>query len=289
MKITKPTFKKLEWLLKSAEFKKRPLKVGARMVLWEWYRYFNKDIRYKYDDRFDVILRPNEGVSRLVYYFGVSEPELFSFYAGYLAEGMTVLDVGANIGLHSLFMANRVGIRGKVYAFEPCKNIFGRLQKHVSMNTGITIECINCAVGREPGSVVFHENINDTSRSYVSKSSEVVDPGTVVALDSIDSFIQRNGITSVDLLKVDVEGFENDVIQGSMECLKKLKIKVLQIELDNQSLSRNSSNTSDIVRALYGFNYCMAKWNSTAKKFEAVSDSQSSEYNTFFVARAMLV
>ena len=285
MKLSVFKLSKLQWLFSHDAARKRPVRTIWRLINWEFIRIFNRTIESRYDETFDITLVPHEGASRLAYYFGVSEPELFAFYEAFLKPGMTVVDAGANIGLHTLFFAKRVGPEGRVYAFEPGQSAFDRLQSHVKRNQLTNVRCFHCALGADEGTVAIAENPQDNSRNFVVESS----PGKIgtknVALRSLNQVLAEESVVRVDFLKLDVEGFESEVLKGARSYLEKHRIRVLQLELDDLGLGRSGSNSTDICDTLFGYGYHRAEWSQKHDRF--VSASKNS-FNTFFVPESEL-
>ncbi|MCS7277581.1 MAG: FkbM family methyltransferase, partial [Aquificaceae bacterium] len=73
-------------------------------------------------------------------------------FLSHLREGMTVLDIGANIGFYALHFARKVGPSGKVYAFEPVPEFFERLKEHIALNNMTNIFPIHVALSDQKGS-----------------------------------------------------------------------------------------------------------------------------------------
>ena len=80
----------------------------------------------------------NEGIDLAIYLFGRFEPGTIKLYDTYVKEGDIVLDIGANIGSHTLPLALKVGDSGKVYAFEPTRFAFQKLEANVGLNPCLT-------------------------------------------------------------------------------------------------------------------------------------------------------
>jgi hypothetical protein len=72
-------------------------------------------------------------------------------FVSHLREGMTVMDVGANLGLYSLLISRAVGPSGKVYAFEPVPEIFARLKEHIALNNATNVIPVPIALSDEKG------------------------------------------------------------------------------------------------------------------------------------------
>lgn len=278
LSVFKPS--KLQWLFSHDVARKHPLRTVWRLMNWEFIRIFNRTVEGRYDKTFDITLVPHEGASRLAYYFGVSEPELFGFYDDFLKPGMTVVDAGANIGLHTLFFAKRVGPEGRVYAFEPGQTAFDRLQSHVKRNQLSNVRCFHCALGASEGVVSIVENCQDNSRNFVEQSSPVMTGAQNVVLCSLDQFLEEQGVARVDFLKIDVEGFEPQVLEGASTYLRQQSIRVLQLELDDSSLARSGYTAAQVGNMLHDAGYRCAEWSYQSRSFRSANKAS---FNTFFV------
>lgn len=272
---------KLRWLFSHEVCRKHPLRTCWRLVCWELVRLTNGRLSYRYDDDFQITLLPNEGASRLTYYFGVSEPELFRVYDEFLKPKMTIVDAGANIGLHSLFFSKRVGEEGKIYAFEPGKKIFKRLTENIRNNQVTNIEGLCLALGANQGSAEVVENEEDTSRTFLRSSFSNGAEMPTVTVETLDAFAKVRRLERIDFLKIDVEGFESEILAGALNLLARQAIKIIQIELDECSLERAGSEKSAVVSLLINKGYRLCQWHSPTKKFV---HSTKEMYNSFFVA-----
>lgn len=119
-----------------------------------------------------------------------------------LHSGMTVVDVGANIGYHTLFFAHHVGSRGSVIAFEPDPRNLRELRMNCDANNLSQVSVIEAAVGDRTGTIGFRPGLNGT----VDESSD-----QSVQITTIDAALTDE---SVDFVKIDVEGFEMSVLRG---------------------------------------------------------------------------
>jgi FkbM family methyltransferase len=129
--------------------------------------------------------------------------------------GMIVVDVGANIGVYSRFLAGLVGVTGKVIAFEPAADNFTRLWDNVAALP--QVEPVHGAVGSRTGDIVLFESdkLNVDHRAYPTTENRREVKVPCWALDDYISPDRR-----VDLVKIDVQGFELSVLRGAARVLK---------------------------------------------------------------------
>src|SRR3989344_5453898 len=120
-----------------------------------------------------------------------------------IKQGDTIIDVGANVGYHTLLMAKLVG-GGKVYAFEPEPKAFGLLSKNIKQNGYKNVVLINKGLGEKEQVLDLYLNPkNAAGHSLIKRDNWQKQPVEIIALDD---FLPKN--TKVDFIKVDVEGAE---------------------------------------------------------------------------------
>ena len=160
--------------------------------------------------------------------------------------GHTVVEVGANIGAHTVPLAQWVGTTGKVIAFEPQRVVFQTLCANVALNNLLNVHCLQQAVGSEPGSIVVPHIDYQSENNFGGLGLGSFTRGESVPLVTIDSL----NLTACHFLKLDVEGMERDAILGARETLEKFK-PVLYVENDRKDQS------DALVRTLDEFGYAM--------------------------------
>lgn len=185
-------------------------------------------------------------VSR-VYIIGVSMgwmrkkyPELF-FLKKVIQPGNTVLDIGANLGYYSFFMSYTAGKNGKVYAVEPVPLFAEIWKKNLNKLKVKNYQLSNCALGIEPKPAVKMSIpvVNGVVRHGLTKVEEEGDAQTPTAMSfevemkNGDALIQELGVTQLDFIKCDVEGFEQYVIPSLRNTISN-NLPVLQIELSGE-------------------------------------------------------
>jgi FkbM family methyltransferase len=156
----------------------------------------------------------------------VYEPDVWPLLMSEIKPGDCIADVGAHMGLYSLAMANRVGPHGRVVAFEPDVNSYSLLQSHITLNhLEDRIQPVQAAVGAGNGAVFF--DAAGVTGHVTTIATETSNSVNCVTLDSI--FPEQR----LDILKIDVEGYEEQVLNGSIRLLsdERRKPRVIYIEV----------------------------------------------------------
>jgi len=170
----------------------------------------------------------------------VYEPDVWARVMSAVAPGKVVVDVGAYVGLYTVAFAQRVGPTGRVYSFEPDPRNCAVLRKHIVLNNvSERVEVHQMAVGEKDGFVPF--TAGRDSQSVVGANSSTAETVRMARLDTI----LPSG--RIDVLKVDVEGFEENVLKGAEVLLsdKKRKTWVIFVEVHpyNWHLCGTTSNS----------------------------------------------
>lgn len=137
-----------------------------------------------------------------------------------IKPGMTVLDVGANIGTHALAFSYMVGSIGKVLAFEPQRHIFHILAGNVALNSIQNIWCYYNAVSNEHGIIKVKQL--DFEASYNFGALQLEDGANLDIFEEVPTIlIDDLLLNSCGLIKADVEGMEEKVLRGAAQTIKK--------------------------------------------------------------------
>jgi FkbM family methyltransferase len=169
----------------------------------------------------------------------------------FVRPGMVAVDVGANIGVYTRFLAHLVGADGAVFAFEPSQLNFGRLRDNVR-NPNVTV--IEAAVGERSGTakLFLSERANVDHRMFDSGDNRrAVD----VELVSLDEFFPAGA--QVDFIKIDVQGHEYSVIRGASRIIRENPQICCLLEFWPFGLSKAGIAPNDLVGLVteLGFTY----------------------------------
>lgn len=141
-----------------------------------------------------------------------------------------IIDVGANIGNHTLFF-KKSWPGTTVYSFEPQLEIFHQLKKNLELNGVTVLGCFNKAVGNKigRGKIIYNGQVeNNTGATRIDYD----DSGSFDVI-SLDDFIENHPQDRIDLIKIDVEGFELKVLEGMKKIIKKHNPYIWIEVLDN--------------------------------------------------------
>jgi FkbM family methyltransferase len=149
------------------------------------------------------------------------------FLMNFIKSGDTIIDVGSFIGTHALAFATQVGPFGCVYAFEPNPLSYMVLKQNIIQNGYSNIIYNNVALSNKVGSLIFEDtnvdlhNPGSSSLLYVDEiSSEINSPhSSFVQTSCLDQY----AITNCRLIKIDVEGMEDKVLEGAHNLLSSIR------------------------------------------------------------------
>lgn len=183
---------------------------------------------------FKVIVHPaldnNGGLEAQIYYAGSYEAGTLYIFLKTLSSGDVCLDVGANIGLMSLHAAKLVGNSGLVYSFEPMPAVFELLKANVDLNNFNNIHTYKLALGarQETQPIYAHFAINRGGSSLVNfEGGQKIADVNVETIDNVVfSLIKRD----IKLIKIDVEGWELEVLKGARRVLSQAHAPIICVE-----------------------------------------------------------
>ena len=189
-----------------------------------------------------------------VAFSGDYEPDLSQVVRRIVKAGDRCVDVGANFGWYTTLLAKLVGPKGHVHCFEPSPRVAEILRKNISIN-GLSnqVQVTQAAVGRQAGELsLVTGNASDSGNAHLASRGEVGD--TVVAVVALDEIL-ADDFGNIAWLKIDVEGFEEPVLEGASQLLQCSPAPVLQIEVNSEALERAGSSRDAILGRLRALGY----------------------------------
>jgi len=252
-----------------------------RSLMWFFVKRRFKSIIYQFDKNIKIKLYTNRQLSRLIY-CNQFEKDEFDFINKYVKKDSVVYDIGANIGLHSLFLANHVGGEGVCYSFEPIKDTFESLNENVLLNGITNIHTFNLALSDREETLQMYKSVNGydawNSLGGLQKGENNKYDLENVKCIPLDTFLKNDsGIKKPDFIKMDTEGWELHVLKGCSDLLKNNSL-VLMIEYSKKSLTLTNTKQSDLSDYLTSLGYKLYQYDYKNNRFTLIDRQHTYEY-----------
>lgn len=206
-----------------------------------------------------------EGIDFSIYLLGAFEPRLIKAYARLIRPGACVLDIGANIGAHTLHFARLVGERGSVIAYEPTAYAYRKLLANINLNptlakvvTPLQVALVGGVDRKLAGDLVSSWPLDARAKTGPHALGSLQNTAGAVALTLDDSLRRLGALSTVDFVKLDVDGNELEVLHGA-EALMRGCRPVLFLELAPYEY-RDPRDFDALVEMLWSMEYdfCIA-------------------------------
>ncbi len=176
-----------------------------------------------------------------------------------LKPSFVFLDIGANEGYFSVIASKIVGSSGKVIAVEPQKRAQQILIKNLQLNNVKNVSIVTEAISNIKGEAVLHVSPNtNTGSSGLARATKYTLQTQIVNTITLDDLFKKEILKKVDLIKMDIEGYEYEAIVDS-NVFKEKKIKAIALEMHPVLLERRGLKSSDITRFLLDCGYIIDK------------------------------
>lgn len=197
----------------------------------------------------------NEYIGRAAYYVGDLDRKITWICERIVSPGDVTIDIGANVGLVTVWLAKLVGPTGKVHAFEPNPMLLGDLQATLRRNKLHNVEVYPVALGMSKSQLklrVPQDNVGKASlvRHENDDGCEVFE----VPVVRLSDIVAEQEIKSIKLIKIDVEGFEADVLNGAHEILSSIRPEAILFEM-NDTKNIRSLQEEPVFKILQNFGY----------------------------------
>jgi FkbM family methyltransferase len=204
----------------------------------------------------------------------------------------TVIDVGANVGVFSTYLSREVGSEGRVFAFEPVEETFWRLKETLAINRCENVNTYQIALSNKSGISTMNvfEPQYSVWNSFGRPQFGDVKPIGVekVTANTLDIFTREHGLKKIDFVKIDVEGFEKDVLEGARNLLKTRAIGSLSFEISDIPLKGGGRIAQDVFDLLASFGYTAYRYDITSDKFVGPVTDSSDDYQNFYASVSSL-
>jgi FkbM family methyltransferase len=234
-----------------------------------------------------IMLWPGNENSRQLFVTGDFEPSEMSWVAANLKDNMVFIDVGANMGIYTMFGAKLVGPGGRVLAIEPSEREFQRLSFHVAFNNLSNVTCVRLAAADEVGMAQLkvaseEKSGQNTLGEFVTESIEMLRVETV-RISPLDRVIDQHKLERVDVIKIDAEGAELRVLRGLAGSLERWRPKLL-IELAPGALAGQNTSAEELVEWLRNSRYELFEFSRSTGELEEFQSTSVQYGSKNFVA-----
>ena len=205
-----------------------------------------------------VLCRTTSLMEKSVLCLGVWEEEDSAYLDRTVQPGWTILDLGANVGLHTCRLAAQAGPTGKVFAFEPNPAAISRLRDNVKLNNFKNVQPVACGIAETPGTANLYVNEpgnpswNSTFVHNPETPKAVATPAVLRTLD--DCWQKEVGAGRVDFIKADIEGYEFAALRSGEKMLRSCRPIILS-EYCQYYAKLMSYNWGEIHRWFTGIGY----------------------------------
>lgn len=243
--ISPPLYKRVLWRLFSAHPKAKPLLVQLHKGL-------------------QIFLYPKVLNSAVPFYYGTHDPNELVLLERVVKSGQVFVDVGANMGLYSLFASRLVGETGTVLAVEPSAREYQRLLDHIALNRAHNIRARRVALAEREGTthllVATEEDSGLNSLGPFGLEGTHLERVEEVPTKRLDTLVAEEGLPRVDVIKIDVEGAEMRVLQGAQHTLQTFR-PLLIVELSDRTLRMQGATSSQVRSFLRDAGYRLYRFD----------------------------
>ncbi|MFT3738806.1 MAG: FkbM family methyltransferase [Breznakibacter sp.] len=212
----------------------------------------------------------------LQYFNGLNDFEEMGLLLHFLGKDDMFVDVGANVGVYSILASGVAGARS--IAIEPSDETAKILKRNIAINNlDGAVTHVQCVVGDHRGNISFTKGLEATNR--VTREEDETRNSELLEEDTLDNLLKSS---TPSLIKIDVEGYELNVLKGARNTLQKPGLKILLIET-NGLATKYRLNESDIFAILseHGFSPC--RYSPFSRELLPYNKEEGKQNNTIFV------
>lgn len=194
-----------------------------------------------------------EDIDSTIYFKGTFEPDTVAAIRTFVGRGDVVFDIGANIGWYTLMTSKIVGASGRVVAFEPTAWARRKLARNLKLNPALNNVSLES---------MALSDVSEAMRPIQLRASWRVfgdDAGVFnenVPVKKLDDYVAGAGISQLDVVKIDVDGYEAKVIAGASQTLSRFR-PVLIMEIGAYTVAALGDSLGPMLDTLFGLSYAL--------------------------------
>ena len=276
--------KKVVTKLITEEYKKEVFKYCKRELWNEIEKIENKKITKKIKNgRIKCYL--GDELSKLIFVGDFEEKEA-KFVRSFLEGGGVFVDIGANIGLHTIIAASALRKKGTVISFEPVRKSYERLKENCDINKLQNVRSYRKGLSEEKGKkrIKTSQDGYDAWNTFSDPSAGEEYEKEEVEVTTLDDMAEKDpDIGNATLIKIDVEGWESAVIRGGQKLLSPDEAPVLLVEFTDQN-TRPGETCQDLYELLRDLGYSLYEFGG-AKKIRKHTPKEYYDYTNLIATK----
>ena len=257
----------------------RANKWAALMRYFRWQfgsRLVTGDVLVPFVDKTFLRVRPGMTGATGNIYAGLHEFEDMAFVLHLLQEKDLFVDIGANIGSYTILAGGAVG--AQCVSVEPIKSTFHMLEENINLNRlSGNVQALNMGIGKEKGVLRFTAGLDTVN--HVVADTEQVDSVVEVPIVSLNDLLENQEPL---LIKIDVEGFETNVIAGADKVFSKPSLLAVIMEL-NGSGERYGFDEGPLHEKMLSFGFQSYTYSPFERQLVSLNGEKSNSGNTLYV------
>ncbi|HOS48124.1 MAG TPA: FkbM family methyltransferase [Bacteroidia bacterium] len=240
---------------------------NKRISEWRKLKGETDSVKIELGDNTKLKLYTDSVLSETIYVGRFENAEL-DFVKRYLRKGDVFMDIGANIGLFTTVGASKVGAGGKVYSFEPVKKTYSRLEENVNINSFANVSLFNAGLSNSDGELEMTTSAEgfDAWNSFGKPTAGSNFIKEKVSIFKIDSWTKNQNVSNVNLAKIDVEGWECNVMIGGESFFSAENAPDLLVEFTEENCKNAGFTCAGLYDILAKYGYQMFLFDEARKK-----------------------
>ncbi len=208
-------------------------------------------------------------LGRLLYLGGDHEPEVRALLRRLPLAGGVCVDVGANVGLHTVLMSRLVGPAGRVFAFEPDPDNFRLLETNLRLNEGRNVTAHQCAIGDADSVCRLARNPRNYADCRVTSDLPTW-RSHEVPMTTLDAALPALPPGAVKFIKLDVQGSECRVLRGMRGILARHPDVVMVVEVFPDGLRQAGASARELIELLSDLGF--SGWEFTRDRLQPMAE-----------------
>ena len=243
-----------------------------------------------YDRTLKINVDTSSYVEWELFFRGYYEKWVIDVIKKLVHEGDVAVDAGANIGTHTLILAKLVGASGGVFAFDPDPKSVKRLTENITLNHLTHVKILQSGLSDKEGSIrlfSYGNEMLDQGTASLYELPKLHKTSIEVPVQTLDRFVQHEGVRRFDFIKIDTRGSDFPIIRGARKTIEKFRPHII-FEYNRDNWERSHSQWEDAKTFFDANNYLLYLVDQKGAHFiEQATDAKTS-YNILAIPKEKL-